>query len=65
MSQAEFGQVFLPLITKSLACGVAKLQVLALSKINSIFKQLDYQLVKSQVIPRILQILDPPNRPNG
>lgn len=58
VSNQEFGEVFLPLITKSLACGVAKLQVLALHKVNSIFSQMDYQVVKSQIIPRVLQVLE-------
>lgn len=42
VSQEEFGKVFLPLITKSLACGVPKLQLLALDKVRSIFSQLEY-----------------------
>ena len=42
VSQQEFSQVFLPLITKSLACGVPKLQLLALEKVRSIFSQLEY-----------------------
>mmetsp|Transcript_7884 Transcript_7884/g.13219 ORF Transcript_7884/g.13219 Transcript_7884/m.13219 type:complete len:657 (-) Transcript_7884:705-2675(-) len=58
ISQQEFSQVFLPLITKSLACGVPKLQVLALNKVKTIFQQMDYQVVKSQIIPRVLQILE-------
>mmetsp|Transcript_26312 Transcript_26312/g.40157 ORF Transcript_26312/g.40157 Transcript_26312/m.40157 type:complete len:162 (-) Transcript_26312:829-1314(-) len=32
--------------------------MLALNKVNSIFAQLDYQLVKSQIIPRILQVME-------
>jgi len=42
VSTQEFGEVFLPLITKSLACGVPKLQVLALNKVKSIFSTMDY-----------------------
>lgn len=37
VSQKEFGEVFLPLMTKSLECGIPKLQVLALSRIKTIF----------------------------
>ena len=58
VSQQEFGQVFLPLISKSLACGVPKLQILALSKVQSIYEKIDYTLFKSQVMPRVLQVLD-------
>jgi len=58
VSQEEFGKVFLPLIAKSLACGVPKLQILALTKIRNIFSQLEYQVVKSQILPRVLQILE-------
>ena len=32
--------------------------MLALDKVRSIFNQLDYQLIKSQIIPRVLQILE-------
>ena len=48
----------MPLICKSLTCGVVKLQILALKKVNSIFSQLEYQLVKSQIIPRVLENLE-------
>lgn len=58
VSQQEFAQVFLPLISKSLACGVPKLQMLALSKVQSIYKKIDYTMFKSQVIPRVLQVLE-------
>lgn len=58
VSQQEFNQVFLPLITKSLSCGIPKLQQLALSRVKGIFSQMDYQLIKSQIIPRVLQILE-------
>lgn len=37
---------------------MAKLQVLALHKVKSIFSQMDYQVVKSQIIPRVLQVLE-------
>jgi len=58
VSQEEFGKVFLPLITKSLACGVPKLQMLALNKVKTIFSQIEYQVVKSQILPRVLQIME-------
>lgn len=58
VSPQEFAQIFLPLISKSLACGVAKLQMLALSKVQSIYKKIDYTMFKSQVIPRVLQVLE-------
>ena len=58
VSQEEFGKVFLPLIAKSLACGVPKLQILALTKIRNIFTQIEYIIVKTQLLPRMLQILE-------
>ena len=58
VSQQEFAQIFLPLISKSLACGVPKLQMLALSKVQSIYKKIDYNMFKSTVIPRVLQVLE-------
>src|ERR1700742_2205598 len=48
----------MPLILKSLECGVAKLQFLALNKISGMYKQLDYTSVKTSLIPRILSILE-------
>lgn len=47
VSHQEFAQIFLPLISKSLACGVAKLQMLALSKVQSIYKKIEYNQFKS------------------
>lgn len=58
VSQKEFGEVFLPLMTKSLECGIPKLQVLALSRIKTIFTQMEYHVVKSQVLPRVCKILE-------
>lgn len=48
----------MPLLLKSLECGVAKLQVLALNKVTVMYKQLDYTSVKTSLIPRILSILE-------
>lgn len=58
VSQKEFGEVFLPLLCKSLECGIPKLQILALSRIKTIFTQMEYQTVKSQVLPRVCKILE-------
>jgi len=56
--QQEFVVNFLPLLQKSLECGVPKLQLLALEKIQSMFKSLDYYQFKSNLLPRILNILE-------
>lgn len=53
----------MPLINKSLECGVPKLQSLALTKVPQLFKQLDYTVVKTSLIPRILQVLEKPASP--
>lgn len=54
----EFQQNFLILVNKSLECGVPKLQFLALTKVPSIIKQIDYNTVKQSILPRILMILE-------
>lgn len=54
----EFQQNFLILINKSLECGVPKLQFLALTKVPTFIKQIDYNTVKQSVLPRILMILE-------
>jgi hypothetical protein len=48
----------LPLLQKSLECGVPKLQLLALDQIQSMFKKLDYQTFKSFLLPRVMNILE-------
>ena len=48
----------MPLLLKSLECGVAKLQFLALNKVTVMYKSLDYTSVKTSLIPRILSILE-------
>ena len=58
VGNSEFQQNFLPLLLKSLECGVPKLQFLALTKIPLTFKQIDYTVVKTSVIPRMLNILE-------
>jgi hypothetical protein len=58
VSQKEFGEVFLPLLCKALECGIPKLQILALTRIRTIFTQMEYQTVKSQVLPRVCRILE-------
>lgn len=45
-------------MTKSLECGIPKLQVLALSRIKTIFTQMEYHIVKAQVLPRVCKILE-------
>jgi hypothetical protein len=41
-NQADFSANMLPLIQKSLECGVPKLQLLSLEQIGKLFKSLDY-----------------------
>ena len=48
----------MPLIQKSLECGVPKLQLLALDQIKVLFKSLDYSLFKTNLVPRMLKILE-------
>ena len=48
----------LPLIQKSLECGVPKLQLLSLEQIGKLFKSLDYQTFKTALMPRVLQVLE-------
>jgi hypothetical protein len=43
---------------KSLECGVAKLQILTIDKIQGLQKALDYSTFKNNLLPRILQILE-------
>lgn len=55
---SEFQAHFMPLLLKSLECGVAKLQFLALNKVSVMYKSLDYTTVKTSLLPRILGILE-------
>jgi len=48
----------LPLIQKSLECGVPKLQLLALEQIGKLFKSLEYQTFKTALMPRVLSVLE-------
>ena len=61
VSSTEFSQNMLPLIQKSLECGVAKLQLLALEQIEKLFKTLEYQHVKTNLMPRVLKVLEETN----
>jgi len=58
LTPPDFQGYFFPLILKSLECGVPKLQILALSKVQYLVKQIDYQSVKTMLIPRMLNILE-------
>ena len=51
----------MPLVQKSLECGVPKLQLLALEQTNKHFKAIDYTLVRTNIVPRILKILEETN----
>lgn len=54
----EFNSNMLPLLQKSLECGVPKLQLLALEQIQTMFKRLDYQTFKTALLPRIITVLE-------
>ena len=58
VSSNEFASNLMPLIQKSLECGVPKLQLLALDQIKVLFKSLDYGLFKTSLVPRMLKILE-------
>jgi hypothetical protein len=55
---SDFLNCFVPLMQKSLECGVAKLQILTIDKIQGLQKALDYSTFKNNLLPRILQILE-------
>ena len=60
---ADFQTFFLPLILKSLDCGVHKLQNLGISKIPFLSKKVEYMTFKNQVMPRIVLILTSKDTP--
>ena len=58
VSATEFNSFFMPLISKSLECGVPKLQMVAISKVSVMFKKLDYSIFKTNLLPRVLIALE-------
>lgn len=52
----EIQTIFVPLLTKAFECGVAKLQILALKKTEALFSKMEYNVSKSQLLPRILNM---------
>ena len=58
VSPNEFASNLMPLMQKSLECGVPKLQLLALEQIFKLFKSLDYGTFKTNLIPRMMKILE-------
>ena len=52
----EIETVFVPLLIKSFECGVQKLQDLALKQSLFIFDKIDYLVLKSQILPKILAL---------
>jgi len=52
----EIQSIFVPLLTKAYECGVPKLQILALKKTEVLFTKIEYNVSKSQLLPRILNI---------
>ena len=63
ISASDFSAYVLPLLLKSLDCGVPKLQFLALSKIPDIHKKVDYNMFKTSLMPRILQTMEKASSP--
>ncbi|CDW79562.1 serine threonine protein kinase [Stylonychia lemnae] len=55
---SEFQSHFLVLINKALEVQVPKLQFLALTKVPFVIKQLDYAVVKTQILPRVLGLIE-------
>ena len=58
ISTHEFAANMMPLMQKSLECGVPKLQLLSLEQVEKLFKSLDYGLFKTNIVPRMLKILE-------
>lgn len=52
----EIQSVFVPLLIKSFECNVQKLQVLALQKTEALFSKIEYNVSKSQILPRVLHL---------
>jgi len=57
INAGDFQSVFLPLILKSLECGVQKLQHLGINKIPFLSKKIEYTTFKNQIMPRLLMLL--------
>lgn len=57
ISVGDFQASFMPLILKSLDCGVHKLQNLGISRIPLLSKKIEYMTFKNQVMPRLILIL--------
>jgi hypothetical protein len=55
---SEYQDVMLQLLLKSLECGVPKLQLTSLEIVHVIGKKIEYAAFKSQILPRILHILE-------
>lgn len=52
----EIEKVFIPILLKSLGCGVQKLQDLAIQQTVMIFDKIDYGVLKAQIMPKILEL---------
>lgn len=52
----EIELVFVPLLLKAFECGVQKLQDLAIKQSLIIFDKIDYNVLKAQILPKILNL---------
>lgn len=57
ISAGDFQAVMIPLILKSLECGVHKLQYLGMKKIPFLSKKIEYMTFKTQIMPRLIMLL--------
>jgi hypothetical protein len=57
INAGDFQTHFLPLILKALECGVHKLQLLGLTKVVFLSKKTEYMTFKTQVMPRLILLL--------
>lgn len=57
--KTEFLSNWLPLLQKSLDCGVPKLQTLSIEQVKKLFREFDYNTqVKGGLLPRICKVLE-------
>jgi len=57
----DYQTLFVPLLGKSLGCGVQKIQIAALKKVIFIKDKVDYVSLKSVILPKVLKLCIDPN----
>ena len=57
----EFQSTFVPLLGKSFECGVPKIQTIAIKRVEALYQKIEYNVLKSQILPRILILCTDPN----